>query len=227
MDLDQPIGGNAERGNRHGPPATDIVRLGPADGQYGAGRQRLPALKRSQLERGAEIRPRRDKGVERDAVRRLICRAADQRRAVGEGEAAETNGDGQERDGQRRQPGRAGEVDEREAGEHRAAPCHALGSPQHEPRSAKRQHPDGHTAQRCEQQRQRVIAARAPGQRRHQGRRRRDRQQVDQPRALHQYQRGEQSSRREPPGPQCYRSRGGDQAVRQDRASRFPLGPRE
>ena len=80
---------------------------------------------------------------------------------------------------------------------------------------------------RREQQRQRVIAARAPDQRRHQGRRRRDRQQVDQPRAPHQDQRGEQHSRREPPGAQRYRPRGGDQAVRQDRASRFPLGPRE
>jgi hypothetical protein len=98
VDLGQSVRGNAERGNRHGLSAARIVRVRPADGQHGTGRERLPALKRSYLERGLEIRPRRDTHVERDAVRRLVCRAADQRRPVAEGEAAETSGDGDERD---------------------------------------------------------------------------------------------------------------------------------
>src|SRR5262245_21811312 len=96
--MGQSVEGNAERGNRYGLAAARIVRLRPADGQHGTGRERLPALKRSCLERGLEIRPRRDPYVERDAVRRLVCRAADQRRPVGEGEAAETSGDADERD---------------------------------------------------------------------------------------------------------------------------------
>ena len=68
-----------------------------------------------------------------------------------------------------------------------------------------------------------LIAARAPDQRRHQGRRRRDRQHVGQPRAAHQHQRGEQHGGRQPPGRQRDHPGGGDQAVRQDRASRFPF----
>ena len=225
VDPGQSVCGNAERGNRHGLPASRVVRVRPADRQHGTRRERLPALKRSHLERSIEIRTWRDKGVERDAVRRLVCRAADQRRPVGEGEAAETSRDGDERDDQRRRPGRAGEVDEREAREHRAAPGHALRPPEHRTCGAKRQHPDGHTAKRREQKRQRVIAAGAPSQRRHQRRRRRDRQHVGQPRAVHQYHRAEQQGRRKPRGPQRDRPGRGDHAVHQDRAGRFPLAP--
>ena len=42
--------------------------------------------------------------VERDAIGRLISRAADQRRPVGQGKTAETGGNSDERDGQGRRP---------------------------------------------------------------------------------------------------------------------------
>jgi hypothetical protein len=69
----------------------------------------------SQLQGGLEVRRGRDQHVERDAVGGLISRAADQRRPVGQGEAAETGGNGDERDGKGRHPAGAGEADQRKA----------------------------------------------------------------------------------------------------------------
>ena len=97
-------GGLLERGYGHGRFVGCVVRLCAADRRRGARYECLPPLEGSQFERGSEILPRRDQHVERDAIGRLISRAADQRRPVGEGKAAETGGNGDERDGQGRHP---------------------------------------------------------------------------------------------------------------------------
>ena len=78
-------------------------------------------------------------------------------------------------------PGGAGEVDQRQAQEHRAVPGHTLGPPEPCPRKAERQHPGGRTAQRREQQRQRLVAAGTRRQRGYQCRGCRDGQDVGQP----------------------------------------------
>ena len=217
-----PSAGMPSAGNRHGLPAARVVRVCPADGQHGAGRERLPALKRSHLQRGVEIRPRRDESVERDAgppPGLPRCGSASTGRP---GRSRRGRWHGDERDDQRRRRRGAGQVDEREAREHRAAPGQALCSLQDRPGGAKRQHPDGQTAQRREQQRHRVIACRRSSA---SAATRADAAATASTSislALRsQHQRAEQHGHRQPPDAQRDHPGRGDHAVRQDRARWF------